>query len=83
MAGRVTQRGIMIRRITITITITMTRTMIIKIITKPKTITLQMAGRVGGLTAGHNNKEKLNNVRALTSEEARLSLLSLSFVQIL
>ena len=84
MAGRVTQRGIMIRRITITITITMTRTMIIKIITKPKTMTLQMAGRVGGLTAGHNNnKEKLNNVRALTSEEARLSLLSLSFVQIL
>ena len=73
----------MIRRITITITITRTRPIII-IITIPKTITLQMAGRVGGLTAGHNNnKEKLNNVRALTSEEARLSLLSLSFVQIL
>ena len=30
-----------------------------------------MAGRVGGLTAGPHNKEKLNNVRALTSEEAR------------
>ena len=46
---------------------------------------LQMAGRVGGLPTGfphNNNKEKLNNVRALTSEEARLSLLSLSFVQI-
>ena len=34
-------------------------------------ISLQMAGRVGGLTAGPHNKEKLNNVRALTSEEAR------------
>ena len=35
----------------------------------------QMAGRVGSLTTGHN-KEKLNNVRALTSEEARSPLLS-------
>ena len=30
-----------------------------------------MAGRVGGLTGGLPHKEKLNNVRALTSEEAR------------
>ena len=34
-------------------------------------LSLQMAGRVGGLTAGPHNKEKLNNVRALTSEESR------------
>ena len=30
-----------------------------------------MAGRVGGLTSGLPHKEKFNNVRALTSEEAR------------
>ena len=34
-------------------------------------ILFQMAGRVGGLTGGLPHKEKLNNVRALTSEEAR------------
>ena len=39
----------------------------------------QMAGRVGGVASGLNNKEKFSNVRALTSEEARLFSLLLPF----